>query len=76
MPDGKFAIVCTRGQKKKPCVVCGRPGEVLCDYPLSGAKTGAGQRPTCDRLICRRCAVRIRPDVDYCPTHARLKGLI
>ena len=33
------AIICSRGERRaKPCAYCGRPQEVLCDFPLSGSK--------------------------------------
>ena len=69
-PDGSFtAIVCTRGRRSKPCYVCGKPSSLLCDYKLTGKKTGK----TCDRPLCARCAVS-EPDgkgdtFDLCPAH-------
>ena len=65
---GGYAIVCTRGKSSKPCVNCGKHGSKLCDYPLTGAKKGS----TCDRSLCERCAVHQEPDLDFCPTHARM----
>ena len=65
--DGFTAIVCTRGRKSKPCVVCGRPHAKLCDYPLTGEKQGK----TCDRALCAQHTAHVPPDTDYCPTHAR-----
>ncbi len=71
-PDGKFtAIICRRGSQTKRCDICGRPGGKLCDFPLTGAKAGK----TCDRSLCAACAVHVDPDIDYCPTHARMKGI-
>jgi len=67
--EGRYAIVCSRGgQRTKPCAICGRPGGLLCDFPLTGEKQGK----TCDRSICRNCAVSRGPEIDYCPTHARM----
>jgi len=69
--NGAYAIVCTRGERAKPCSVsgCGRPSVALCDYPLSGRKAGK----TCDRALCaahRHQQNRTGADtVDYCPTH-------
>jgi hypothetical protein len=31
-----------------------------------------GKSKTCDRVLCRACAVHKEPDIDYCPEHARL----
>ena len=69
MPDGTpyGGFVCTRNHRSKPCSVCGRPMSRLCDYRLRGAKAGK----TCDRPLCERCAVRVGPDRDLCPAHAR-----
>lgn len=66
--NGAFAIAYSRGQRSKPCSVCGRRGEKPCDYPLTGDKSGK----TCDRSLCRNCAVSRGNDVDYCPAHARM----
>lgn len=63
---GAFAIACTRGRRPIICVHCGRPGNRLCDFPLTGAKAGK----TCDRPLCAKCAVRRKPGIDYCQVHA------
>jgi hypothetical protein len=76
-------FVCSRGQRRKVCSECkARPATLLCDYPLKGRKAGK----TCDRALCRRCAVQVQgiPEqlgfaleaivadtVDLCPAHAR-----
>ena len=62
--DGRFAVVCTRG-RRSPCVSCGRPATLLCDYPVAGTKRG-----TCDRAFCRDHGVNVGPDRDYCLAHA------
>lgn len=67
MGDGVTVIACSRGQSRKRCK-CGRPADLLCDFPLSGAKSGK----TCDMPICRSCATRVGPNRDYCPAHARM----
>lgn len=73
LPDGGYAIICSRGSNpQRTCVVCHR-GERsalirLCDYPLRGEKAGQ----TCDRPICAAHAYRVGPDTDLCPAHARL----
>jgi len=55
--DGKLSgFVCSRGQPREKCSVCGRFGaELLCDYPLKGKHDGK----TCDRLLCRQCATNV-----------------
>lgn len=64
---GGFAIICSRGPKPKPCVVCGAKSSRLCDFPLKGKKAGK----TCDAALCPRHAVRVVKDLDYCPAHHR-----
>lgn len=55
--DGSIGIVCSRGSRGKRCSVegCGKPAARLCDYPLSGKKTGQ----TCDRALCEKHATQI-----------------
>lgn len=66
---GNFAITCTRGRRPNLCQVCKlRPLDVLCDYPLRGAKAGK----TCDRKLCRACATNVGANKDLCPPHAKL----
>jgi hypothetical protein len=67
--DGRFAIACGRGDRAPLCSVCHqRRAPKLCDFPLTGEKTGR----TCDRPLCEKCAVHQNPDIDYCPAHARM----
>ncbi len=54
-------IICGRGPRMHVCGNCGRPGDILCDYPK-----GDG---TCDRKLCRRCSTSVGPDRDYCRSH-------
>lgn len=55
------AIIC--GPKKIPtCSFCGSLAGLECDFP-------ARPRKTCDKPICRACAIRIGPNVDFCPDH-------
>lgn len=71
-PDGKpkvYGFVCGAGRPPKPCVGCGRRGEVLCDGPAPGGKT-------CDAWICRSCAKRPKANVDYCPRCAGELGYV
>ncbi len=72
LPGGGYAIVCTRGKRPIMCSICGRPGNKLCDFPLTGEKAGK----TCDRPLCAKCAVHVEPNTDFCRTHAQLKGLL
>lgn len=71
LPDGTTAIACTRG-RRGTCSVpgCGRPSERLCDYLLAPFEVGKEPK-TCDAKLCSRCAVRVGPNKDYCPPHAR-----
>lgn len=64
LPDGTVVHIDYSGPrpKAKPCKVCGRPSTLLCDYPLLDGRS-------CDACLCRRCAVRIDADRDYCPSH-------
>lgn len=51
---------CTRMGGPPRCA-CGADYQLLCDYPVEGG--------TCDHVICRGCAVRVRRGVDYCRRH-------
>ncbi len=66
MPDGGFAIVCSRGRRHHaappPKCRCGRPATLLCDHPQPGGGT-------CDRPICATCARVVGPDRHHCPVH-------
>ncbi len=72
LPDGGFAIVCSRG--RKPRAKCGackdREHELLCDHPLAGKLVGR----TCSAKLCRRCAKHV-DGKDLCPPHARVFAL-
>lgn len=66
-------IICSRGARPIRCHVCGVACDKLCDFPLAGAKAGH----TCDKPMCPRHSIHIEgQDLDYCLTHARMKGLI
>ncbi len=64
-------IICSRGNTPKCCVVCGKPADKLCDYPLDNDKT-------CDTPMCSKHAFKPRingeylygADKDFCPEHA------
>jgi hypothetical protein len=67
LPDGTTAIVCGPRAQTKPCVTCGSPGTVLCDYPVKRN----GKDGTCDRPSCRKHATPVDKDKDYCAAHAQ-----
>lgn len=62
------AIVCSRGQRTKPCYYCGMPSDFLCDYPVG--KTKKGKKKDCDRALCKNCTQKgVNPEVDFCREH-------
>lgn len=66
LPDGAFAMVCSRGRRGKPparCFYCTTPSSRLCDYP-------AGSGKTCDRPLCLNCTTEVAKDTDMCKEHA------
>lgn len=65
--DGGFAIICTRGIRKRYCRWCRREANRLCDHEISPGKT-------CDANICVSHATRVGPNKDLCPDHARQGG--
>lgn len=63
---GKVSMIaCSRGASAR--CACGGRKTRACDYPLRGKAAGR----TCDAPLCARCAVRIGPNLDHCPAHAR-----
>lgn len=62
MPNGDVAFL--RGNLGPHCVEqsCGRPSEILCDYPV-------GRGKTCDRKLCPDHAHHVGGDLDYCEVH-------
>jgi hypothetical protein len=67
--NGKaIGIACGR-RDRRACSTPGCSGDatVQCDFPV----TRKGKAGTCDRYVCRRCAVSVGTDRDYCPPHAR-----
>lgn len=62
-------IICTRGRRRSDCSTpgCTNRADIQCDF----AVTRAGAAGTCDRFICRRCAVHVGINKDYCPVHAK-----
>lgn len=63
MPGGGVAIVCTKKERKVPCVVCGEPSTRLCDHMPPGRKR------SCAAALCDRHTKR-DGEHDLCPTHA------
>ena len=61
------AIVC--GPRLR-CATAGCRGEgtLLCDYPVTRRK----RETTCNRRVCRACALAVSGSRDYCPPHARV----
>lgn len=67
---------------RRPCTVCRiREATRLCDYVVDYVWTTlpdeCGRHPriaymTCDAEICKQCAVRIGPGVDFCPKCAEV----
>lgn len=59
-----------RSVRNRPCSSCGTSIREdrgrLCDFPVTRSKSG-----TCDRFVCPACAVRVGPEKDLCPPHAR-----
>ena len=70
LPGGGYAIICGRGSNQQPCVTCGRPHKILCDFPVKRD----GKDATCDRPCCRQHAVAVGKNVDYCLAHAQHAG--
>jgi hypothetical protein len=57
---GVPAMIC--GPQRLPtCRFCGSLAGLLCDFLVG--------RKTCDREICRSCAIALGPNVDICPDH-------
>lgn len=76
--------ICTRSRLKTPapsCYKCGKAATVFCDFrEYSKAKSTDpyGQEQTieltsldtCDKPMCRDCAVHVDDDLDYCEEHS------
>lgn len=65
LPDGTRGIVCFSGKRPRaPSCRCGKRSTIQCDFPLLDGRT-------CDRNLCRACAVPVGPNRDYCAEHPR-----
>lgn len=63
---GGLGIMCARGARRKRCFHCNKLGAtLLCDGPVAVNKT-------CDRALCKSCAVSGPEDTDFCREHADL----
>lgn len=52
-------------RRAQSCSVCGRSNATIrCDFSAPGNKSG-----TCDKWLCRSCAVPRGPNIDWCPDH-------
>lgn len=59
---------------KNLCEACNkREHTKLCDYAVDSVITSNFDvlTSTCDKKLCRECAVNIWADCDVCPEHAR-----
>lgn len=70
---GFTAMICgVPAPQGKACFYCGKHSEFLCDYPVIG-KPWLGIKTTCDRALCRRCAMKgVSETVDFCRAHYEL----
>ena len=67
LAGGQAAIVCGPRRRPKPCPCrSGYPATLLCDWKVSGKKSG-----TCDAPLCEACTQVPAPDKDLCQKHAR-----
>lgn len=63
-PEGVRGIMCSRGGRRR-CSACKRTWATLeCDFPTPARKSG-----TCDKPLCRRCAISKGDNLDFCPHH-------
>lgn len=63
---GAITILCVRGQRSKPCSVCGAAGTRLCDGLLAPLAFGA-KPATCDASLCSTCTTSGAGGTDLCP---------
>tara|TARA_B100000678_G_scaffold260890_2_gene242053 strand:- start:1040 stop:1291 length:252 start_codon:yes stop_codon:yes gene_type:complete len=64
LPGGGTAIVC--GTRARQRCACGAPATRLCDWIVSGNRSG-----TCDTPLCATHATSPARGKDLCPHHAR-----
>jgi hypothetical protein len=58
---GVEVVVCGRIRFPR-CSFCGAPAGLECDWPIDKKKT-------CDKKLCRACAIAPGKNVDFCPDH-------
>lgn len=64
----RIGFACSRGGSRQKCGTCKtKTATRLCDFPLTGPKTGQ----TCSAPLCGGCSTRVGKVLDYCPAHAR-----
>lgn len=66
-PDGMRGVARVSRRPRRRCSnhPCTRWAVFTCDFP-SHRKSG-----TCDKPLCWTCAVKVGPNLDYCPSHPR-----
>lgn len=64
---GAVTILCVRGQRSKPCTVCGAAGTRLCDGLLAPLAFGS-KAATCDASLCATCTTIGAGGTDLCPS--------
>lgn len=62
--DPSHVFVCNRGNRRTRCA-CGEVATLLCDEPAP-----PNGLATCDRPLCRRCAVEVARGLHRCKEHA------
>lgn len=62
LPGGGVALVKLARPRRRRCALCPAWATLQCDWPIGGGKT-------CDKHLCRDCAVVAGPDRDYCRGH-------
>jgi len=68
--EGRIAgFVCGRGRFGNNCHLCRKTAKLQCDFFLHA------ERRTCDKWLCKSCAVRVAPNTDYCPGHRREESI-
>jgi hypothetical protein len=63
--DRHIGFMCGKNLHLKLCSQCGiYPADYLCDFPV-------GKMGTCDKLLCPRCAFKVKDnsDIHLCPEH-------
>lgn len=65
---GIAGVFCTRAPRQPCCSFCERKTVALCDHPKPTPRRPNG---TCDARMCERHRLRIAPNEDRCPHHAK-----